>query len=215
MNKIALFTFVTLLSAGCVTTTVNVTDRKPVSRPFSKILLFYLDEGCDFSLFDSTLYDICLRDHALRDSGYYERSNQEAIIAENLSTAGTKVWVSSYQFDDAHRSYADFLHYIDSTGVDGLLIVGVRGYLHEVHTQIIPLTPATPHMPVTTEITAPVTNLNGTFLCDLFDARSLIRPVWRAEISEKGNPHSTKTGLTGKLVQQVVASLKNSQYIAH
>jgi len=204
-----------LVLTGCVTTTVNVIDHKPVTRPFSRVLCFYLDEGCDFSLFDSTLYNICLRTHALRDSGYDARSNQEAAISEKLSTPGTTVWVSSYLLDSAHTSYSGFLQYIDSMKVDGLLIVGVGGYWHEEHQQVLPVVPATAHNPVMASIIFPVKTINGNFRCDLFSTRSLVRPVWRAEIGEKGNRTSTKTGLTRKLLQQVAESLKNSQYIAH
>jgi hypothetical protein len=220
-TKITIISFVTLVLSGCVSTTVNVIEHKPVTRPFSRVLCFYLDEGCDFSLFDSTLYNICLRTHALRDSGYDARSNQEAAISEKLSTPGTAVWVSSYLLDSAHTSYAGFLQYIDSMKVDGLLIVGVRGYLHEEQMEFVPGAPPTPasgHSPGfggTPGYTRTVKILNGNFTCDLFATKSLIRPVWRAEIGEKGHPRSTKGGLTDKLVQQVAASLKNSQYIAH
>lgn len=210
MNKqLSIISFVTLLLTGCVATTVNVVDRKPVARPFSRVLCFYLPEGCDFSLFDSTLYNICLRNHALRDSGYDARSNQEAAIAEKLSTAGTAVWVSSYLLDSIHSSYAGFLQYIDSMKVDGLLIVGTRGYEHPEHEIISPPTPRSPGY------TIRYTTTNGAFMCDLFATQSLIRPVWRAEIGEKGHALSTKTGLTRKTLQQVVESLKNTQYIAH
>jgi hypothetical protein len=213
--KITIVAFGALVLTGCVTTTVNVIDRKPVARPFSRVVCFYLDEGCDFSLFDSTLYNICLRNHAFSDSGYDERSNQESIIAEGLSTAGTTVWVSSFLLDSAHNGYADFLHYIDSMKVDGLLIVGARGYLHEEHQEVIPIAPSTARNPVATSIVHNFTTLNGNFMCDLFATQSLIRPVWRAAIGEKGNRQSTKTGLTRKSLHQVVESLKNSQYIAH
>jgi hypothetical protein len=57
--KITIIAFAAGLLTGCVTTTVNVIDHKPVNQPFSRVLCFYLDEGCDFSLFDSTLYNIC------------------------------------------------------------------------------------------------------------------------------------------------------------
>jgi hypothetical protein len=110
MNKITICAFVGLLLAGCVTTTVNVIDRKPVQRPFSRVLCFYLPEGCDFSLFDSTLYNICLRNHDLRDSGYVERGNPESTIAEKLSTVGTKVFASSYVLDSAHRGSQEILN---------------------------------------------------------------------------------------------------------
>jgi hypothetical protein len=211
---IAIFGFVAGFLTGCVTTTVNVIDHKPVNQPFSRVLCFYLDEGCDFSLFDSTLYNICLRTHTLRDSGYDARSNQEAAIAGQLSTAGTSVWVSSYLLDSAHTSYAGFMQYVDSMKVDGLLIVGVSGYWHDEHQQVLPIVPSTAHNPVTASVNVPYKTLNGNFLCDLFSTKSLLRPVWRAEIGEKGNRNSTKTGLSRKLLQQVVASLKNSQYIA-
>ena len=206
--KITIISFVSLVLSGCVSTKVNVIDHKPVARPFSRVLCFYLDEGCDFSLFDSTLYNICLRTHALRDGGYDARSNQEAAISEKLSTPGTAVWVSSYLLDSAHTSYAGFVRYVDSMKVDGLLIVGRRSYEHEEHTELVSVAPhmVMPHT---------YTTLNGAFMCDLFSTQSLIRPVWRAEIGEKGNRYSTKKGLTRKTLQQVVASLKNSQYIAH
>src|SRR6185312_10466693 len=201
--------------AGCVTTTVNVTDRKPVTRPFSRILIFYLDEGCDFSLFDSTLYNICLRTHAFADSGYAGRSDRESVIADRLSTTGTEALVSSWYIDSAHSSYPAFRHYLDSMHVDGLLIVGARSYSHEEHTEQLPIVPSTARNPVELSVTHRYTSLNGTYLCDLFDTRSLVRPVWRAEIGEKGNGHSTRAGLAGKLVRQVAESLKSTQYIAH
>jgi len=209
MNRqLSIIAFVAVLLTGCVTTTVNVVDRKPVDRPFSRVLCFYLPEGCDFSLFDSTLYNICLRNHALQDEGYAQRSGQESIIAKKMSTAGTSVLESSYVLDSTRSSYADFLHYIDSMKVDGLLIVGVRSFAHEDHTGLVPVGGG-----ILAQHT--YTTLNGAFMCDLFSTRSLVRPVFRAEIGEKGRRYSTKTGLTAKLLQQVVESLKNTAYIAH
>lgn len=212
---IAFIAFIAPAFSGCVTTTVNVTDRKPVARPFSRILIFYLDEGCDFSLFDSTLYNICLRTHAFADSGYAGRSDRESVIADKLSTPGTEILVASWYIDSAHSSYLSFRHYLDSMRVDGLLIVGARNYSHEEHTEQLPIAPSTTRNPVEVSVTHRYTSLNGTFMCDLFDTRSLVRPVWRAEIGEKGNRNSTKGGLTDKLMRQVAESLKNTQYIAH
>ena len=92
--KIAIIAFGILVLSGCVPTTVTVLDHKPVSRPFSRVLCFYLDEGCDFTLFDSTLYNICLRNHAVHDNGFDERANKESIVVEKLSNPGTAIWAA-------------------------------------------------------------------------------------------------------------------------
>jgi hypothetical protein len=206
---------------GCVTTTVNVIDRKPVSRPFSRVLCFYLEEGCDFSLFDSTVYNICLRDHARQDSGYAERAKQESVIADALSTQGTLVWPASYWLDPARSSYGEFRHFVDSMKIDGLLIVGSHNYWHEEHTVRNAGTgpvygyKGTLVVGGTPGYASNVVTLNGNLQCDLFATQSMIGPVWKAEIGEKGNSNSTKSGLTRKSIRQVVESLKSSQYVAH
>jgi hypothetical protein len=116
--------------------------------------------------------------------------------------------------DPARSSYAEFLHFIDSMKVEGLLIVGVRGYQHEQSVDFTRGAPPTVGKPGSGEVTRTARVFNGNFTCDVFATNSLITPVWRAEIGEQGHPRSTKSGLTDKLVQQVVASLKNSPYIA-
>src|SRR5258708_31860451 len=50
-----------LLCAGCATSSIHILEKKEPTRPYTKILAIYLEEGCEFSMLDSTTYNICIR----------------------------------------------------------------------------------------------------------------------------------------------------------
>jgi hypothetical protein len=192
-----------LLCSGCNVTSINVLDRKAPTRSASKILVVYLDEGCDLSLLDSNLYAICLRSCFLNSATVDLRRHVETVLAKNLATPYASVVKASSLFDTVNNSYAYFKRCLDSLGIDDILVTGLRSYSHIEHVVYTEYGPKTFH----TE--------NGNFVCYLFDTRSLIMPIWTAEIGGKGKNLESEKGLNRSMAQKVAAGLKASSYIAH
>ena len=202
--NVLILAFSVLLYSSCTVTSINVINRKAPARPATKVLVVYLDEGCDLSLFDSDLYTICLRSCFRNPTTVNERSRVESIIAENLTTPGTKVIKASDLFDTVNNSYTYFSRCIDSLGIDGILVSGLRSYSHLEHTLV------GPHGD-----TYAYNTLDGAFVSYLFDSKAIGRPIWTAEVGGKGGRYGSKNGLNRSMAQKVAAGLKASNYIAH
>lgn len=209
MKKILILAFGLLLFSGCAVTSINVLNRKAPVRPASKILVVYLDEGCDLSLFDSNLYNICLRSCFRNPATVDQRSHIETLIAENLATPRASMFKACDLFDTVNNSYAYFRRCIDSLGIDGILVTGLRSYSHIEHVVDVPQTRGGPGY------TDTYNTLDGTFACYLFDTRSIILPIWTAEVGGKGKRFGSKNGLNRSMAQKVTTGLKASGYIAH
>ena len=181
--------------------------------PYTKVLAVYLEQACDFSLFDSTAYNICLKSSFLNADGLVLRRLMEDRIKKHLATSGTLVLRSSDIFDIDNNDYSYFRRAIDSLGIDAILMIGLRSYSHDEHmTVAIPANPAnnSPYIPA-----KPYKTLNAFFICDLFNTKSIYIPVWTAEIEEKGERYTGASGLNQKMTKKVAESLKTSHYIAH
>src|SRR5258708_11250304 len=124
-----------LMCAGCATSSIHILEKKEPTRPYTKILAIYLEEGCEFSVLDSTTYNICIRSCFMKTDteALALRSRVEDHIAHDLSTSGTTVLKSADLFDTLTNSYADFEKTIDNLAIDALLIVDSRGFLHNEH----------------------------------------------------------------------------------
>jgi hypothetical protein len=209
MKKIFILAFSILLYSSCTVTSINVISRKAPARPATKVLVVYLDEGCDLSMFDSDLYTICLRSCFRNPGTVNQRSAVESIIADNLTTPRATVIKACDLFDTVNNSYAYFRRCIDSLGIDGILVSGLRSYSHPEHVIQVP---GNREMPGYTDR---YKTLNGTFDCYLFDTKSLILPIWTAEVGGKGRRFGSENGLNRSMAQKVAAGLKASNYIAH
>jgi hypothetical protein len=210
MKKIFVLALSVFLYSSCAVTSINVLNRKAPARPAKKVLVVYLDEGCDLSLFDSNLYAICLRSCFSNPTTVDQRSAVENIIAENLATPGATVIKACDLFDSVNNSYAYFTRCIDSLGIDAILVAGIRSYSHLEHVIQIP---GNREMPG--GYTDRYNTVNGNFDCYLFDTKSLILPIWMAEVGEKGRRFGSKNGLNRSMAQKVATGLKASNYIAH
>jgi hypothetical protein len=218
MKKLIILAFAALLFSACTETRFTVKSKKEPILPYTKVLAIYLEQACDFALFDSITYNICLRSTFLNEDGVglELRKKMEDRIKKDLATRGTVVLRSSDIFDNDNNDYAYFRRAIDSLGIDAVLMIGLRSYSHDVHMTIAsasipgPTHLNDPFMPAT-----PYRTLNAFFICDLFNTKSIYIPVWTAEVEEKGERYTGANGLNQKMTKKVAASLKESHYIAH
>jgi hypothetical protein len=214
-----------LLCTGCVTSSIHVLEKKEPTRPYTKILAIYLEEGCEFSLLDSMTYNICIRSCFLKTDteSIALRSRVEDHIAHDLSTFGTAVVKSADLFDSTTNSYTDFLSTIDRLSIDALLIVDSRGFLHIEHDVSANTSPnytyshSAGYHP-TSYTTTPgrtYSTVNGSFESLLINTKSIAFPVWRALLETKGRQYNGKKGLNRSMAGKIAQSLKSSGYIAH
>ncbi len=213
MKQLFILANAVFLFSACTSPSVIVRNKKEPTRPYTRILAVYLEEGCDFSLFDSTAYNICLRSCFLKTESFGLRSLVETRIQKHLRTSGTRVLQSSDLFDAYNCDYAYFRRCIDSLGIDAILMVGLRSYSHDEHE-----TPATLPDRSNNYTYTPgqkFKTLNAFFVCDLINTKSLYIPVWRAEIEEKGKRYVGENGLNRSMTKKLAESLKGSHYIAH
>ena len=181
--------------------------------PYTRVLAVYLEQACDFSLFDSTAYNICLKSSFLNADGIGLRRLVEGRIKKYLATRGTIVLQSSDLFDADNNDYSYFRKSIDSLHIDAILMIGLRSYSHEEHmTMAVNPNPAnnSPYIPP-----QPYKTLNAFFICDLLNTKSIYIPVWRAEVEEKGERYTGSNGLNRKMTKKIAEALKLSHYVAH
>lgn len=214
-----------LLCTGCATSSIQVLEKKEPTRPYTKILAIYLEEGCEFSLLDSMTYNICIRSCFLKTDteSIALRSRVEDHIARDLTTTGTVVVKSADLFDSTTNSYTDFLSTIERMSIDALLIVDSRGYLHIEHSSPGMTTPNYAYSPTggyhpVSYTHTPADNystVNGSFESLLINTKSIAFPVWRALLETKGKRYNGKKGLSRSMAGKLAQSLKGSGYIAH
>jgi hypothetical protein len=99
-----------LLFSACTETRFTVKSKKEPPVPYTKVLAIYLDQACDFPLFDSITYNICLRSSFLNEDGIEPelRKLTEDRIKKQLATKGTLVLRSSDIFDIENNDYSFF-----------------------------------------------------------------------------------------------------------
>jgi hypothetical protein len=214
-----------LLCSGCATSSIHILEKKEPTRPYTKILAIYLEEGCEFSMLDSMTYNICIRSCFMKTDteALALRSRVEDHIARDLSTSGTVVLKSADLFDTLTNSYADFEKIIGNLAIDALLIVDSRGYLHDEHSYPGNYAPNYSYSHVggyhpTSYSSTPggtYTTVNGSFESLLINTKSIAFPVWRAILETKGKRYNGKKGLNRSMASRISQSLKSSGYIAH
>src|SRR5258708_9471794 len=124
-----------LLCAGCATSSIHILEKKEPTRPYTKILAIYLEEGCEFSMLDSTTYNICIRSCFMKTDteALALRSRVEDHIAHDLSTSGTTVLNSLVFFNTLTKSYADFEKQIITLAFIASLSLDSPDFLHNEH----------------------------------------------------------------------------------
>jgi len=213
MKKLFFLACGALLFSACTETHLTIRSKKEPTMPYTKVLAVYLEQACDFSLFDSTAYNICIRSSFLNSDGLELRRLMENRIKKHLATTGTLVLRSSDIFDTDNNDYSYFRRVIDSLGIDAILMIGLRSYSHDEHMTVgVPPTPSNNYTNVPPK---PYKTLNAFFICDLFNTKSIYIPVWTAEIEEKGERYTGANGLNQKMTKKVAETLKTSHYIAH
>ena len=218
MKKFFVLACGVLLFSACTTTRFTVKTKKEPTLPYTKVLAVYLEQACDFSLFDSIAYNICIRSSFVNEDGVQLelRKLMEDRIKKHMATRGTIVLRSSDILGTDNNDYSYFRKAIDSLGIDAVLIIGLRSYSHDVHMTIASASlPGPSHLNAPFEPSTPYKTLNAFFICDLFNTRSIYIPVWTAEIEEKGERYTGANGLNQKMTKKVAESLKTSHYIAH
>lgn len=175
--------------------------------PYTRVMAIYLEQGCDFSLFDSTAYNICLKSCFSNTEGYELRALVENRLRKHLATRMTEVLRSADFFDAYSCDYAYFRRTVDSLKVDAVLMVGLRSHSHDENEVTMIDRNGIPQ-------TTKYKTLNAFFVCDLLNPKSFFMPVWRAEIEEKGWRFTGDNGLNRNMTKKLAESLKAARYIA-
>jgi hypothetical protein len=209
-----------VLVTGCATSSITILDKREPVRPFSKILVIYLDEACEFSLFDSTTYNICVKSCFLKTDNFDVRRSVENLLSDKLSGSVTSIIKSSDLYDTStHNDYAVFRRQIDSFSIDALLIVDIRPSTRDKYIQL----PSVPMGPVTSHITlsagggtVKVKKHHAGLQCYLMSSRSPAFSVWIASLDAKGGLQpSGGTMQYQSMVGKMAKSLEKSGYIGH
>jgi hypothetical protein len=128
LKKLFILLFCVVLHSGCAVTSVKVTNRNAgIRRPASRILVVYLDEGCELSHFDSNLYNICLRSCFRNPASLELRTQQEIFIGKMLASPGLSVINATDLFDTVKNDYTYFINSIDKYAIDGIFAGGYGG----------------------------------------------------------------------------------------
>lgn len=204
-----------LLVTGCASSSITVVDKKDPTLPYKKVLVVYVDEGCDFDLFDSTTYNICLKSCFLKTDNAELRGRVETLVMEDLATTGTAVFRSSDMLDNTTNSYDDFRKLVDNRGIDALLLVDFHMYSHTQHKQ-----PPSPGHYINGQYYAgsngfSYKTLNAAYECYFFNIKSISFPIWKAQIGIKGRMGAGKNGMSRSMAHLLANNLKANGYIAH
>jgi hypothetical protein len=191
-----------------------VIDKKPPTMPYSKVLVVYVEEACDLTMFDSLTYNICLRSCFLNGDNYEMRSQMEEQLSQQLTTA-TVIVKSTDILDIYNNSYDYFRHVIDSLHIDALLVVDFRHYGKTLHES-----PQVMHNVGNTDRVymsggTRYSTLNSDYVCYLMKASSLNFPIWTAALGTKGHAGAGKFQLNNKMAKTLAKELKSEGYWMH
>ena len=202
-----------LSCVGCASSSINVIDKKPPTLPYSKVLVVYVEEACDFTLFDSLTYNICLRSCFLNGDNFEMRAQVEDLLSQQLTTA-TVIVRSTDILDMYNNSYDYFRKMIDSLHIDALLMVDFHRYTKTKHEGPSVMNyPANSHFSYGAGVN--YTTLNAGYVCYLIKASSINFPIWTAELGTKGHIGAGKLVLNEKMAKTLAKSLKSAGYWMH
>ncbi|MHA4808755.1 hypothetical protein ACX0G9_11645 [Flavitalea flava] len=186
--------------------------------PYTKILAIYLDEACYFNMLDSNTYNICVKTCFLKEDNLEGRVFVENTISKNLTTSGTIIVTSSALFDIHRNSYDEFRKQIDLLSIDAILVVNVRGFLHEEVRDDKNKWNSYKSIKNLFSGDGDESNqtLNAAFQCYLLNSKTSSLPIWVAQLETKGKYyHNGKKELNQSMVGKMAETLKSAGYIAH
>lgn len=203
-----------LVLSGCAVS-LKVIDRREPSMPYKNVLVMYLHEGCDFTIFDSISYNICVQSSFAKEGSLAIRDKAEAFIANELTTSGTAVLKSSDFSGDTFNSYAGFKHLLDSAAIDAVLLIDFRNYRHTANPIPTPVAARSMNTPAFNAPGKAYKKLKAGFDCYLIPSKSLYFPVWYAEQEVEGRSAAEDNGLKHNMAVKIADALKQGGYIAH
>jgi hypothetical protein len=203
-----------LLFTGCAVSSINVLEKKETPKPFSSILVVYVDGDIDFSVFDSLTYDICLRPSFIDTSSLEIRSNTEVLLSDALSAPRSVFFRASDFFGPDLNSFADFNTQMDSLHTDAILLIHTHHYTYTRH-DISVTTPngSAGQLALSTTTTVSFGTPNAAFACYLIRPHEYL-PVWRAEVAVKGKSYNGKRVLRSGMISKLENSLVTGGYLA-
>ncbi len=199
------------LLEGCASSSINVLEKKETPKPFSSILVVYVDGDIDFSVFDSLTYDICLRPSFIDTASLAVRSNTEVLLSDGLSAPRSVFFHASDFFGPDLNSYAEFTTQMDSLHIDAILLIHIHHYTYTRHD----ISVATPdgsagQLALSTTTTASFGTPNAAFACYLIRPHEYL-PVWRAEVDVKGKSYNGKRVLRSSMVSKLENSPRDGR----
>ena len=201
-----------ILFSGCAAPLVRVIDKKEVSKPFSNILIIYVDGNIDFHFLDSTTYDICVRSCFSDASKFATRSSAEDMLFDRLSTLHTKINKSSDLFTADYNRYPDFIDQINKLGIDAVLLIDFGKFPHTAYNSGTRLSTSPYYFNHADKDKAPST-INSVFQCWLVDVKTKF-PVWSAQLDAKGKKlDPVNNNLHPSTVKDIWKSLVDGGYI--
>ncbi len=213
MRSLCILFFAITLIAGCAVSSITVLEKKDTPKPFSNIMVVYVDGDIDFAVFDSLTYDICLRPGFTDSTSLAVRGNTESIICDGLAAPRTAFRRSTDYFDTAFNSYKDFSATMDSLGIDAILLVHVHHYTYTKHKIPSVVFPLTPTGTWTAGIGGHFLTPNAAFGCYLIRPHEFL-PVWRGEVDVKGKGYiNGKHVLRTDMVENLEKTLVVEGYI--
>ena len=201
-------------NSACVSSSVTVLEKKyEPTRPFTKVLVVYIDEGCEFSIFDSTTYNICLRSNFINPENFELRKKVEDRIKEDFKSNGTTLVRSSEILNARINSYTDFARLIDQQGIESILLVDFHRYSHSENES----QPMGTYQNGRYISNAPMRykTLNAAYECFLINPKNAAVPFWKAIIGLKGKIGTSKNGLNSGMAHELSNTLISNGYIAH
>ncbi|HLK28242.1 MAG TPA: hypothetical protein VKT28_06655 [Puia sp.] len=190
------FFFVTFLSGCAATYTFNILARKETKRPFSKVLVMYVDDACELHFLDSTTYDICIRNIFLDSNHFHAQSISENVFSKKLSSSRTTIIKSSDLLDTSYSVYQNFVSMLDSLHIEGVLLV------NRLSSQHIPDTTPDIYNYNTKIITygGQTERLDVSYKCYLLSSQSIF-PIWIAQFDFKGD---SKRAMASELAKDFI-----------
>jgi hypothetical protein len=216
MNKLFILSCCAVLLLSCATSvSLKVIDKREPTLPYKKVLVMYLHDGCDFTVFDSLSYDICIKSSLYKEDSRLLRRNVEFLVAEDLTSEQTAILKSSDLQDASFSSYAAFHQLLDSTHIDAVLLINFRDYKHVAHPILSPAGPRAMNTPASNSPSKVYVKLKAGFDCYLLPSKSLYFPVWYAQQEVEGRRLAEEKGLQKDMAGKIAQNLKKSGYVYH
>jgi hypothetical protein len=214
MKKLLVPLVLLFLTSGCAVSSLSVIEKKETLKPFSNILVVYVDNDIDFSVFDSLTYNICLKPSFSDTASLNTRGNTEKLLSDGLSAPRSNIIRSSDVFGPDFDSYYEFMAQMDSLGVDAILLVHLHGYTYSNHELPVYERPVGSNPRTYVRVGGSFNTPNGAFACYLIKTHDYL-PLWKAEVDVKGKGYyNGKRALKSDMVGKIENSLVTCGYIS-